>query len=105
MFDNSYKIDDGNTINLAYRVLNNFFTSLYRNFKIDGKYEGIEFFKAIEPTKASYTPHLHAVIYVKSKYREKLTSYIEKKIQKDKNLGKEYDIQRIDNIKTKILKI
>jgi hypothetical protein len=66
------KHDKGNTINLGYRVLNNFFTSLYRNFKIDGKYEGIEFFKAIEPTKASYTPHLHAVIYVKSEYREKL---------------------------------
>ena len=93
------KHDEGNTINLGYRVLNNFFTSLYRNFKIDGKYEGIEFFKAIEPTKASYTPHLHAVIYVKSEYREKLITYIEKKIEKDKNLGKEYDIQRIENIK------
>lgn len=93
------KYYEGNTINLGYRVINNFFTSLYRNFKIDGKYEGIEFFKAIEPTKASYTPHLHAVVYVKAEYREKLISYIEKKIQKDKNLGKEYDIQRIDNIK------
>lgn len=93
------KYDKGNTINLGYRVINNFFTSLYRNFKIDGRYEGIEFFKAIEPTKASYTPHLHAVIYVKTEYREKLITYIKKKIQKDKNLGKEYDIQRIDNIK------
>ena len=93
------KYDEGNSINLGYRILNDFFTSLYRNFKVDGIYEPIEHFKAIEPTKASYTPHLHAVIYVKKEHREKLITYIEKKIEKNENLGKEYDIERIDNIK------
>jgi len=96
---NNPKYIEGNTINLGYRILNDFFTSLYRNFKIDGVYEPIEQFRVIEPTKASFTPHLHAIIFVKKIHREKLISYIEKKIKKNPNLGKEYDIERIDNIK------
>jgi hypothetical protein len=57
----------GNTINLGYKVLIDFFKSLYKDFKIDNKYVKLEYCKAIE-ANASYCCHLHAIIYLKKEY-------------------------------------
>lgn len=90
------KYVDGNTINLSYKILNEFFTSIYRNFKVNGRYEKIEYVRAIEPFKASFSPHLHAVIFLRRKVLDKFISYLKNKIENNVNLGEQYDIKELD---------
>jgi hypothetical protein len=90
------KYVEGNTINLSYKILNEFFTSIYRNFKVNGKFEKTEYLRAIEPDKASFCPHLHAVIFLRKKIVDKFITYLKNKIKNNTNLGKQYDIKKLD---------
>lgn len=76
----------GNTINLGYKILINFFKSLYKDFKIDNKYVKLQYCKAIE-ANASYCCHLHAIIYLKKEYLISFQEYFLRKVKNNKNLG------------------
>lgn len=88
----------GNTVNLGYKLLNDFFYSTYKNFKVNGKYEKLYYLRVIEPNKASYTPHLHAVIYIKKEFINLFINYLKKRINKSTFLGSQFDIEKINNI-------
>jgi len=63
------KYDNETTINEAYRLLNDSFREIYKNFKINQKFEKIEYSKVIEPHE-NLTPHLHSIRNVKKEYLE-----------------------------------
>ena len=80
------KYIEGNTINLGYKVLNSFFKSLYKDFKINNQFEKIEFIRVFEP-HSDYTCHLHSLIYVKKVHLNLFEKYLKNKIDINKNLG------------------
>ncbi len=80
------KYIEGNTINLGYKVLNSFFKSLYKDFKINNQFEKIEFIRVFEP-HSDYTCHLHSLIYVKKVHLNLFEKYLKNKIDIKKNLG------------------
>lgn len=90
------KFVKGNSINLSYKILTSFFKSLYKDFKINNKFEKNEYIRVIEPHK-DFTPHLHAVVFVKTKYIDLFHTYYERKVQQNKNLGM-YKFEVINDI-------
>ena len=76
------KYDNETTINEAYRLLNDSFREIYKNFKINQKFEKIEYSKVIEPHE-NLTPHLHSILYVKKEYLEKFLKYLNNTIIKN----------------------
>ena len=90
------KYNKDNTIHQSYQVLNNFFKSLYQNFKVNQKWKKFDFLKVFEPMQ-NFTPHLHSVIFLNKDYFSNFESYVNKKILNDKNLGR-FDIQIINTI-------
>ncbi|NUW25335.1 replication endonuclease [Arcobacter butzleri] len=76
------KYDNETTINEAYRLLNDTFREIYKNFKINQKFEKIEYSKVIEPHE-NLTPHLHAILYVKKEYLEKFLKHLNNIIVKN----------------------
>jgi hypothetical protein len=86
----------GNTINLGYKILIDFFKSLYKDFKIDNKYVKLEYSKVIE-AHASYCSHLHAIIFLKKEYLIFFQEYFLRKVKNNKNLG-QYKFEIINDI-------
>lgn len=79
--------DNTTSINQAYRLLNDSFREIYKNFKINQKFEKVEYSKVIEPHQ-NLTPHLHSVLYVKKIYVENMKNHIQNIIKKN-DLGQE----------------
>ena len=90
------KYEEENTINKGYKLLNKSFRTIYKNFKVKKKHEKIYFGKVIEPHK-DLTPHLHAIIYVKTQYTNNLEQHIENTI-KNNELGEKFKIEVIKDI-------
>lgn len=86
----------GHSINLGYKVLNSFFKSLYKDFKVNNQFEKIEFIRVFEP-HADFTPHLHSLIYVKKEHLNLFENYLSNKINMNKDLGI-HKIELIQNI-------
>lgn len=76
-FNKTYneKYDNETTINEAYRLLNDTFREIYKNFKINQKFKKIEYSKVIEPHE-NLTPHLHSILYIKKEYLEKFLKHL-----------------------------
>jgi len=81
------KYDDKFTINRSYQILNKFYKSLYKNFRINDKYIHFDFVKVIEPHR-DFTPHLHAIIYIKNSYLKAFLSFLDTQVSKNLNLGR-----------------
>ena len=92
----NYKYCIGNTVNLGYKILNTFFKSLYKDFKINNKFQKIEFIRVFEP-HCDFTCHLHSLIYIKKVHLSPFEKYLRNKIKMNKNLGI-YKIELIENI-------
>ncbi|MFX4233201.1 replication endonuclease, partial [Aliarcobacter butzleri] len=73
------KFTKGNTVNLGYKVLNAFFKSLYKDFKVNNQFVKIEFIRVFEP-HADFTPHLHSLIYIKKEHLNLFEKYLINKI-------------------------
>ncbi|MFX4234735.1 replication endonuclease [Aliarcobacter butzleri] len=84
-----------NTINEGYKLLNSSFREVYKNFRVNRRFEKIYFSKVIEPHK-SFTCHLHAILYVKIEFIENLKNHI-KNVVKKNQLGR-YEIEDIKDI-------
>ncbi|WP_123377610.1 replication endonuclease [Aliarcobacter butzleri] len=79
--------DNTTSINQAYKMLNNSFREIYKNFRINRKFEKVEYSKVIEPHQ-NLTPHLHSVLFVKKIYVENMKNHIQNIIKKNE-LGQE----------------
>lgn len=84
-----------NTINKGYKLLNSSFREVYKNFRVNRKFEKIYFSKVIEPHK-NLTCHLHAILYVKVEFVENLKNHIKNVVEKNQ-LGR-YEIEDIKDI-------
>ena len=84
-----------NTIKKGYELLNSSFKEIYKNFRVNRKYQRVFFSKVIEPHK-NLTPHLHSIIYVKEEFKNSLKKHIKNIIEKN-SLGR-YDIEDILDI-------
>lgn len=74
--------DKNITINEAYKLLNSSFREIYKDFKVNRKFEKIEYSKVIEPHK-NLTPHLHAILYIKKDFVKNLINHIQNIIKKN----------------------
>lgn len=92
----NYKYIEGNSINLGYKILNIFFKSLYKDFKVNNQFEKIEFIRVFEP-HSNFICHLHSLIYVKKEHLNLFEKYLRNKINMNKNLGI-YKLEIIENI-------
>lgn len=92
----NYKYIEGNSINLGYKILNIFFKSVYKDFKVNNKFEKIEFIRVFE-AHADFTPHLHSLIYIKKEHLSLFEKYLKNKIKMNENIGI-YKIEIIENI-------
>lgn len=81
------KFDNTTTINEGYRLLNDSFREIYKDFKVNRKFEKVEYSKVIEPHE-NFTPHLHSILYVKKIYVENMKNHIQNIIKKNE-LGQE----------------
>ncbi|WP_151944553.1 replication endonuclease [Aliarcobacter butzleri] len=79
--------DNTTSINEAYRMLNDSFREIYKDFKVNRKFEKVEYSKVIEPHQ-NLTPHLHSIIFVKKIYVENMKNHIQNIIKKNE-LGQE----------------
>ncbi|MEN5408015.1 replication endonuclease [Aliarcobacter butzleri] len=79
--------DENATINEAYKLLNSSFREIYKDFKVNRKFEKVEYSKVIEPHE-NFTPHLHGIIYIKKEYIENMKNHINNIIKKN-GLGEE----------------
>jgi hypothetical protein len=86
-YDSSCTVEDG------YNELNRMFRDIYDNFRFDSKRTKLKFIRVIEP-HASYTPHLHAVVYVNKNHVYKFIKHFVT-IRKSNNL-KQVDIKVLD---------
>ena len=77
-------------------MLNDSFREIYKNFRVNRQFKKIYYCKVFEPHK-NFTPHLHAILYVKSEFKEALIQHI-KNIIKKNELGKSFDIEEIQDL-------
>lgn len=90
--------DKNNTVNVGYRLLNDSYRKIIKDFKIDGKYKAVKYFKVIEPHK-DFTPHLHALVFVDDNYVDDFKLHLVNYI-KICGLGDIYDIQVLNETKS-----
>lgn len=90
------KYDEKCTIEEGYKLLNDSFREIYKNFRVDRQFKKIYYCKVFEPHK-NFTPHLHAILYVKNEFKEVLIQHI-KNIIKKNELGKSFDIEEIQDL-------
>lgn len=83
------------SINKGYKIQNQAFREIYKNFRVDRKHEKIFFCKAFEPHK-NMTAHMHCILYVKKEHYDKLITHLNRVIAKYE-LGKT-DLQLINDI-------
>ena len=77
-------------------MLSDSFREIYKNFRVNREFKKIYYCKVFEPHK-NFTPHLHAILYVKSEFKEVLIEHIKNIIKKNK-LGKSFDIEEIQDL-------
>ena len=80
-----------NSITKGYELLNKTIRTIYKNFKINRKWEKTYITRVVEPHH-DFTPHLHGLIFVKTEYLEQMLNHI-KNILKHFKMGKQKDIQ------------
>lgn len=83
------------TINEGYKIQNQAFREIYKNFRINRKHEKIFFCKAFEPHK-NMSPHMHCILYVKKEHYDKLKTHVDRVVAKYR-IGIS-ETQRIKNI-------
>lgn len=85
----------GKTIQEGYNVLKDVHRNIYKNFKIKGKNVPVKFLIVYEPhKKKGFTPHSHAIYYIRPEYLNKFKNHIKNK-SKNK-LGKQQEIVPLD---------
>jgi len=90
------RYNEKDSIEEGYKLLNDSFREIYKNFRVDRQFKKIYYCKVFEPHK-NFTPHLHAILYVKSEFKEALIQHI-KNIIKKNELGKSFDIEEIQDL-------
>ena len=90
------KYNESCTIESGYKLLNDSFREIYKNFRVNRQFKKIYYCKVFKPHK-NFTPHLHAILYVKSEFKEALIQHI-KNIIKKNELGKSFDIEEIQDL-------
>ena len=75
------KYNESCTIESGYKLLNDSFREIYKNFRVNRQFKKIYYCKVFEPHK-NFTPHLHAILYVKSEFKEALIQHIKNIIKK-----------------------
>lgn len=88
--------DSSNTIKKGYQLLNDSFREIYKNFRVNRKFEKVFYSRVVEPHK-DLTAHLHSIIYVKKEFLNNLINHI-KNIIKKNVLGR-HDLEVVKNIK------
>jgi len=81
----------------GYKLLNEGFRSIIKNFKFKSDHVKLKYFRVIEFHK-DFTPHLHAVVYVKREHLEKFREHVLRYI-KNRGLGEQYKIEVLKNAK------
>ena len=84
---NNPKYIESNSVNLSYKILNQFFRTVSKNFRVNREYKKVTFAKVIEPHKDNLTPHLHSIVWIKKEYAQDFESYLYKQIEKSKDIG------------------
>lgn len=79
------------SISKGYELLNQCMRTIYKNFRINRKWEKTYITRVIEPHH-DFTPHLHSLIFVKKEYVNQMITHI-KSIIKHFKMGKQKDIQ------------
>jgi len=98
----SVKIDRNKVIKSGYKVLQESFRRIYNKFNVDRDYVKLPYSRVIEPHHGDFTPHLHAIIFVDRDKLEALLIHIKKTIkifQKSGNLGRQFDIEVLNDTK------
>jgi len=90
------KYDEKVTINRGYKILQNFYRTLYKNFRVNHKYIHFDFVRVIEP-HGDFTPHLHSIIYIKKEYLSHFYTFLDAQIAKNNYMGK-YELEVLQNI-------
>lgn len=83
------------SINDGYNELSKHHRAIYKDFKINNKNIQVRFILVFEP-HSDYTPHAHAIYYVKSEHAEAFKSHIKRLRKNNENIGKEFDLQEIE---------
>lgn len=96
IFIKNKKYIKGNTINLGYKILSSFLKSVYKDFKVNNKYQKIEYIKVIEPHK-DFTAHLHTLVFVRIEHIDSFEKHFNRKIHNNINLG-QYKFEVIRDI-------
>lgn len=78
-------------------MLNKTIRTIYKNFKINRKWEKTYITRVVEPHH-DFTPHLHSLIFVRKEYVEQIINHI-KNVLKHFKMGKQRDIQVIKDTK------
>lgn len=79
------------SISKGYQLLNQCMRTIYKNFRINRKWEKTYVTRVIEPHH-DFTPHLHSLIFVKKEYVNQMEIHINN-IMKHFKMGKQKDIQ------------
>ncbi len=79
------------TISKGYELINQCIRTIYKNFRVNRKWEKTFVTRVIEPHH-DFTPHAHGLIFVKKEYVEMMIKHI-KSILKHFKMGKQKDIQ------------
>ena len=87
--------DKKSSIGEGYQIFNKAFRAIYKDFKVNRKFEKIYFSKVIEPHK-NLTCHLHSILYVKKDKVENLKNHIKNVVLRN-DLGR-YEIEEIKDI-------
>jgi len=90
-YDSSSNFTDG------YRLLNDTFRDMIKNFKVDNAYVKLRYFRVIEFHK-DFTPHLHGIVYVEKEYLKEFKEHVLEYIRY-KGLGEQYKIEVLRNTK------
>lgn len=90
------RYNEKDSIEEGYKLLNNSFREIYKNFRVDRQFKKIYYCKVFEP-HSNFTPHLHSILYVKNEHKEALIKHIKNTIKKNK-LGKSFDIEEIQDL-------
>ncbi len=90
------RYNEKDSIEEGYKLLNDSFRTIYKNFRVNRQFKKIYYCKVFEP-HSNFTPHLHAILYVKNEHKEALIQHI-KNIIKKNGLGKSFDIEEIQDL-------
>ena len=90
------KFDPSNSIQSSAKILQKSYIRVAKDFRVQRKHIGIKSMRVIEP-HANFTPHLHGVFFVETIYLEEFLNHL-KNVSKDEGLGKQFDVEVLDNV-------